>query len=160
MKKIVFFYSRTRTTKKVAEMIAEKIGAEVEEIKDTVDRSGAVNYMRSGRDAMKRKLTKLEPFLKNPADYDLVIIGTPIWGWNMSVPVRTFAIEQKDNFKNMAFFCTMGGSGDKRAFSEMEEIIGKKPMATLALTTKEVASGDISEKITGFIESIEKSDVL
>ena len=154
MKTLVVFYSRTGTTKKVAEAIAQKTGADLEEIKDTVDRNGAMGYLRSGRDAMKKKLTKLEPLLKNPADYDLVVIGTPIWGWNVSAPVRTFITERKDKFKKVAFFCTMGGSGDKNAFSEMEKIIGKKPVATLALTTKEVVSGNISEKIDGFTKSI------
>jgi len=154
MKSLVVFYSRTGTTKKVAEAIAEKIGAEIEEIKDTVDRTGAKGYLISGRDAMKKRLTKLEPFWHDLSDYDLVVIGTPIWGWNMSVPARAFITEQKEKFKNVAFFCTMGGSGGQRAFSGMEEIIGKKPLATLALTTKEVVSGDISGKIDSFIGSL------
>jgi flavodoxin len=159
MKTLVVFYSRTGTTKKVAEAIAEKTGADLEEIKDTVDRGGAMGYLRSGRDAMKKRLTNLEPVLKNPADYDLVVIGTPIWGWNVSAPVRTYLTEQKEKFlpeadKKVAFFCTMGGSGDKNAFSEMGKIIGKKPATTLALTTKEVVSGNISEKIDSFVNSI------
>ena len=152
MKTLVVFYSRTGTTKKVAEAIAQKTGADLEEIKDTANRSGAMGYVRSGRDAMRKKLTKLEPLLKNPADYDLVVIGTPIWGWNVSAPVRTYLTEQKEKFlpeadKKVAFFCTMGGSGDKNAFSEMEKIIGKEPVATLALTTKEVVKNDYSQAI-------------
>jgi flavodoxin len=154
MKKIIFFYSRTGTTKKVAKAIAEKIDAEVEEIRDTVDRSGAIGYVKSGRDAMKKRLTKLEPLEKNPAAYDLVIVGTPIWGWNMSVPVRTFVTENKDGITKAAFFCTMGGSGDQKAFAEMAEIISQKPLATMALTTKKVVSGDISEEIKKFANSI------
>jgi len=135
-------------------MIAGKIGAEIEEIKDTVDRSGIMGYLISGRDAMKERLTKLEPFQRELSVYDLVIIGTPIWGWNVSVPVRTFVREQEVKFNNVAFFCTMGGSGDKKAFSEMEKIIGKKPVAILALTSREVAGGDISGKINSFADSI------
>lgn len=154
MKTIVAFYSRTRTTKKVAEMIAEKLGAESEEIKDTVDRSGAKGYLLSGRDAMKKKLTKLEPLRSNLSDYDLVIIGTPIWGWNMSAPVRTFVTEQKDKIKKVAFFCTEGGSGDKKAFLEMEQIIGQKPIATLALTAKEVTSNNFAKKVDEFVALI------
>lgn len=154
MKILVVYYSRTGTTKKVAEMIAQKLGAEVEEIKDTVDRRGAKGYLISGRDAMKKKLTTLQPVAKNPADFDLVITGTPIWGWNMSVPVRTYVTEQKDNFKSVAFFCTMGGSGNKKAFLEMAEIIGKSPKSTLALTTKEVVSGDIEAAVASFAEKL------
>jgi menaquinone-dependent protoporphyrinogen IX oxidase len=90
MKILVAYYSRTGTTKKVGDAIAEKFNADVEDIKDTVDRSGAKGYLVSGRDAMKRKLTKLEPIKFNPKEYDLVIIGTPIWAWNMSVPIRTY----------------------------------------------------------------------
>jgi len=146
MKILIAYYSRTGTTKKVAVALAEKLGAELEEIKDTTDRSGMKGYLLSGRDAMKRKLTKLEPLKFNASEYDLIIIGTPIWGWNMSVPVRTYITEQKNNFKNVAFFCTMGGSGDKKAFAEMTEIIGKNPESTLALKTVEVVKNDFMEK--------------
>lgn len=154
MKTLVAFYSRTGTTEKIASAIAEKTEADLEEIKDTVNRSGAMGYLRSGRDATKRKLTKLEPLKFEPDQYDLVIIGTPIWGWNVSVPVRTYITEQKDKFNQVVFFCTMGGSGDKRAFSEMEEIIGKKPIATFALTTKEVVSNNYAEALEKFILKI------
>lgn len=151
MKKIlVVYYSRTNTTKKVAVQLVEKLGADVEEIKDTVDRTGARGYLISGRDATLRRLTVLEKSEKNPANYDLVIIGTPIWSWNMSVPVRTYIAENKDKFREVAFFCTMGGSGDERAFREMSEIIGKQPVTTLTLKTVEVVKNLGDEKIDKF----------
>lgn len=154
MKTLVVFYSRTGTTKKVALEIANKLGAEIEEIKDTVNRSGVKGYLVSGRDAMKKRLTTLELTTKNPADFDLVIIGTPIWGWNMSVPVRTYITEKKGDFKKVAFFCTMGGTGDDKAFAEMEQIIGQKPVATLALLTRDVAKNDFAEKLEKFTAAL------
>lgn len=158
MKTLVIFYSRTGTTKKVSEIIAQKLNADMEEIQDTVDRSGVKGYLISGRDAMKRKLTQLEPIKKNLNEYDLVIIGTPIWSWNMSVPIRTFLSEQKENLKKIAFFCTLGGSGDKKAFQEMEEIVGKKPEATLRITTKEVVKNEFSAQVEEFIASLKLSE--
>jgi len=155
MKKILIaYYSRTGITKKVAEKLKEKLGADIEEIKDTVDRKGIKGYLLSGRDAMQRKLTKLEPAISSLENYDLVIIGTPIWGWNMSVPVRTYLTNQKDKFKSVAFFCTMGGSGDAKAFKEMSEISGKIPMATLALNTFEVVKNNCEDKIKEFSDKI------
>lgn len=151
---LVVYYSRTTTTKKVAEILADKLGADLEEIKDVVNRMGVKGYLISGRDATLRKLTTLEKSDKNPSDYDLVIIGTPIWSWNMSVPVRTYITENKDKFKQAAFFCTMSGSGDERAFKEMSEIIGKKPSATLALKTIEVVKNLSGEKIDEFVKNI------
>ena len=181
MKKIlVVYYSRKQTTKKVAEILAEKLGADIEEIKDTVDRRGVKGYWLSGKDATLRKLTVLEKMEKDLSNYELVIIGTPIWSWNMSVPVRTYITENKDkfchissygneeklrsnsgdisrekskdNFPEVAFFCTMGGSGDERAFKEMSEIIGKDPVSTLALKTIEVVKNSAEEKIEEFIK--------
>jgi hypothetical protein len=68
--------------------------------------------------------------------------------------VRTYLTEQKNNFKQIAFFCTMGGSGDKKAFAEMEKIIGKKPASALALTTREVTGGEFGEKAEKFLSEI------
>jgi len=154
MKTLIAYYSRTGTTKKIALEIANKLGAEVEEIKDTADRSGMKGYLISGRDAMQKRLTVLESAVNNPADFDLVIIGTPIWGWNMSAPVRTYITEKKDNFNNVAFFCTMGGSGDEKAFAEMGEIIGKKPLATLTLLDKDVAKNNFTDKVEKFVSKL------
>lgn len=154
MKTLVVYYSRTGTTKKIAEMLAEKLGADTEEIRDTVNRQGIKGYLMSGRDAMKKNLTKLEASKFNPKEYDLVIIGTPIWGWNLSVPVRTYVTENKDQFPKVAFFCTMGGSGDDKAFAEMEKITGRKPLATLGLKTREVVKNDFSEKLEEFVEKL------
>ena len=145
MKILIVYYSRTGVTRKLADYLAKKINAETEEIKDTVNRAGVVGYLLAGRDGMKRRLTKLEPLKLNPADFDLTIIGTPIWSWNMSAPARTYLENYKSQFKKVAFFCTMGGSGDETAFREMSGITGKKPMATLSLKTKEVVTGDFSK---------------
>jgi len=155
MQILVVYYSRTGVTKKLADFIAKKIGAQTEEIKDTINRAGAVGYLLAGRDATLRKLTKLETPKLNPAGFDLVVIGTPIWSWNMSAPIRTYLEEYKTEFKQVAFFCTMGGSGDERAFREMGEIIGKKTIANLALKTQEIASNNF-EKAGKFCREIIK----
>ena len=138
----------------MAAALAEKLGAQIEELKDTVDRSGTGGYFLSGRDAATRRLTKLAPAKFNPADFDLVIVGTPIWAWNLSAPVRTYLTEQKNNFKKVVFFCTMGGSGDERAAQEAEQIIGQKFSAHLALTTREVVKNEFAEKVDKFISDI------
>lgn len=151
---LIVYYSRTNTTRKLAQILADKLGAEIEEIRDTVDRRGVKGYWLSGKDATLRKLTVLEKSEKDLNNYDLVLIGTPIWSWNMSVPVRTHITENKDNFKEVAFFCTMGGSGDERAFGEMAEIISKKPIATLALKTIEVVKETAEDKINDFVNKI------
>lgn len=159
MKTLIVYYSRTKTTKKVAEALAEKLGADIEEIVDKKDRQGALGYLSAGRDATMRRLTELEAAKKAASDYDLVIIGTPIWSWNLSTPVRTYLYENKEvlNKIKTAFFSTMGGSGHERAGREMSEIIGREPAATLGLLTKEVVQGEYGTKLEDFINKINKA---
>ena len=154
MKTLIVFYSRTGTTKKVAQALAQKLAADAEEIRDKVDRSGIIGYMKSGRDAMKGKLTELEPVAKDPAGYDLVIIGTPNWGRHISAGVRTYLTEQKEKIKKTAFFCTQGGSGDDKVFAEMKNVLGKDPTALLTVSAKEAAKGEFEEKLDKFITQL------
>lgn len=159
MKTLIVYYSRTGATRKAAEMLAQKLGAEIEELKDMVDRSGATGYLAAGRDATLRRLTKLEPAKHNPADFDLVVIGTPIWSWNLSAAARTYLEEQKGKLNKVAFFCTMGGSGDSRARKDLEKILGHEVIAELSLTTKEVIKDEFEGKVSAFVEVIKKLSV-
>lgn len=156
MKTLIIYYSRTKTTKKVAEALKKELGADIEEIIDTKDRSGLIGYLSAGRDAALRRLTGIEDIKNDPAGYDLVIIGTPVWSWNMSAPVRAFLEQTKDKFNRVAFFCTMGGSGDERAFREMQAVIDKVPAATLTLLTKEVVRDEFKEKLDKFTQGLKK----
>jgi len=73
--------------------------------------------------AMKRK-PRLLPFDKNPADYDLIIIGTPVWNSTMAPPVRSFLDNCSSAVKRAALFCCYSG-GVSKTFAEMKELLGK-----------------------------------
>jgi flavodoxin len=154
MKALVVYYSRTGTTRKAAKQIAENLKCDIEEIIDKKDRSGAMVYVTGGRDAMKKLPTEIGPIKKDPSQYDLVIIGTPVWAWTITPAIRTYLAANK--VKKAAFFVTMTRSGDKGSFQEMERITGLKPQATMALIDKEVNKGDVSGKIKEFTDRLER----
>jgi flavodoxin len=156
MKTLVVFYSRTGTTRKVGEEIVKMLGADIEEIIDLKNRSGPIGWLGAGRDAMKKKVTDIKEIVKNPKDYDLVIIGTPNWGASIAPAVRTFLEKYKNNIKKAAFFCTMGGESPGKIFIQMEEIIGK-PISTLAIREKELKNNDYINKLEGFINNVKGS---
>jgi len=151
-KALVAYYSRTGTTRKVAEAIAGMMQCDVEEIVDTKGRAGVGGYLRSGRDATLRRLTVIKDPAKSPKDYDLVIIGTPVWAFTMSAPVRTYISRYADQFKAVAFFLTAGGTGVERTFQTMEELCGRKPQAVLGLKTDEVVKADPTAQIKAFVD--------
>jgi flavodoxin len=153
MKPLVVFYSRTGTTKKVAEEISRLLGGDIEEIHDLKKRSGIIGFLKSARDARSRKLTTLETVKNDPAIFDIVVIGTPIWAGTLSTPVRTYISQYKGGFRKVAFFCTAGGNRGN-PFDEVESLCGKKPVATLRLRRKEVRSGQYAEKTEEFVTKI------
>lgn len=157
MKKIlIVYYSRTGTTKKVAEAIREQLDCDIEEIISVKDRSGIMGYIISGKEASQKSSAEIRPTTKNPAEYDLVIIGTPVWAWNISSPVRTYIENNKESFKNISAFCTMGGDGDKQSFKEIEKICDKKLIERLVIKTKEVQSVELDQKVQLYCATIIK----
>jgi len=151
MNALVVYYSRTGTTRKVAEKLASLLKCVSEEIRDTKNRKGTLGWLRAGKDATSKKLTKLETVNNDPASYDIVIIGTPKWNRRLSTPIRTYLTQYKDHFKKVAFFCTYQYTDDD-PFDEMESICGKAPVATLRLHRKrEVEADQYVTKVEEFI---------
>jgi len=159
MKTLVVFYSRTGTTKRVGEKVARLIDGELEEIIDLKNRSGVVGWLSSGKDAMKKSLTKIKDLKKDLEEYDLVIIGSPNWSGNLSPAIRTFLEQNKKNIKKFAFFCTYGGDSAGNVFLQMQEILKKKPLDSLSLKTTEVkndSDGIFHNKLKSFLASLKK----
>ena len=154
MKKLIIYYSRSGTTKKVAEAMQKITNLEIAEIVDIKDRSGASGYLFAGRDAMQKRLTEIKPIDKNLSDYDAVIVGTPVWAWTVSVPVRTFLRLNQGKIKKLACFCTMGSSGEVGTFKDMEIESGLVSTANLALLTKEVAQENCAGELKKFIANV------
>lgn len=151
MKTLIVYYSRTGMTKKVALKLAGELGADIEELIDKNKRAGAVGYLMSGRDAMQKKLAVIEPLRYNPAEYDLVILGTPTWAYAMACAVRTYLTDHLGEIKQAAFFATHGSDGGDKAIKQMEELSGLRARAKLVLTSKEAAKEDYQEKLKAFV---------
>lgn len=151
---LVVFYSRTGTTKKIALEISEKLNCDVEEIIDLKSRDGAMGYIGAGRDVKKGVLTKIEDPKKDPAEYDLVIIGTPVWTGSLSVPVKTYCTLMRRQIGRAAFFLTQDGD-ESTAFDEMTAILGRGPIASLALNgKKEVDTDTYQTKLAAFLDGV------
>ncbi len=159
MKILVVFYSRSGRTKKVAEAISEILKCDKEEIFDTKNRKGIPGFLSAGTDASLRRLTAIKEIKNNPSLYDLVIIGTPIWSSNISTPIRTYLSLHKEDFKNVAFFCTQLGSDAKKIFNDMKNLSQKTPLALLKLTSREVARDQYMQKVKEFIKNLKEEIV-
>jgi flavodoxin len=154
MKSLVVFYSRSGNTKKVAEAIAKEVKGDLEELVDLQRRSGPIGFIRSGRDASQKKLARLQKTFYDPSQYDLVIVGTPIWAGNITPAVRTYLKENREKIKDAAFFFTFGGSGSQASIDEMKQLYGREARGTLMLTQREVPRGEFLPKIQKFVSQL------
>jgi len=154
MKALVVYYSRSGTTRKLAESISTALNCDVEEIYDTRKRNGILGFLHCGYEAYRKKTTVLKEVKNNPATYDVVLIGTPVWSSNVSSPIRTYLLQFKENFRQVAFFATSGSGEADKTFKEMETVCNKKPLCTLVLKREEVFTSQLDAKSRKFAEEL------
>jgi flavodoxin len=154
MKSLVVFYSRSGTTKRIGEALAEMLGCDSEELFDTKKRNRPLGFVLAGRDAQGKKLTTLADTKRDPASYDLVLLGTPVWAGTLSSAMRTYISANKSKFKQVAFFCTQGGTENKLLFDEMEALCERRPVNVLAVSQKEVKEGAYQDKLRQFVNGL------
>lgn len=104
------YYSRTGATEKLMREIAAELKCEIVKLDDGVDRSGLGGWLRSGMQAMARRVPEVKPIRTAfPLDvYDLVIIGSPVWAGRCSAPVRSFLMQHGDELRRTAYVITRG----------------------------------------------------
>ena len=156
MRALVVFYSLTGTTRRVAQALAAQLGAELEEIRCPKYRSGFFGFWLAGYASWRSKIPEIGPPEHEPSDYDLVVVGGPVWGWNACTPVRAYLMREAARLPAVAFLVTVGGVGFERALATMEALADRKPAATLVLRTEDFKRGRDQAVITDFAATLHR----
>ena len=128
-KTLVLYYSATDTTKNVAQVIANKLNADIAEIHakqpytsadldwhDPQSRTSIEQHQHNSR-------VEINDDLSDISNYDNIIIGHPIW-WGIPPCLISTANDKLDlNGKNLASFATSGGSGYERSQANIERTL-------------------------------------
>ena len=97
----------------VAEIISEKVGGDLFEIKTA--QSYPIDYDECTKIASREKAAKARPALvgkvENFSDYDVIFLGYPIWWGDAPMAIYTFLESYDFSGKKIIPFCTHGGSG-------------------------------------------------
>jgi flavodoxin len=141
VKVLIVYYSRTGHTRDVAAAIAKSIGAEVERITDHRDRDGWLGYIKCTIDQKLNLCPPLKPMRTDPTKYDIVVVGTPIWGRTCCAPIRTFLKHVEGRLRKVAFFCAMQEEGEAKTFMDMQGHCVAEPFATFSITEGEIERG-------------------
>lgn len=112
-KVLVAYFSRTGTTKGVAETVAELTGGGLFEL--VPENAYPADYNECLERARQEQSDNARPALKSHveeiAQYDVICLGFPIWHGDAPMAVRTFLEEYDMTGKIIAPFSTSGSSG-------------------------------------------------
>ncbi len=114
-KTAILYFSATSTTKKVAQMIHNKIESDLIEILPSEPyTSEDLDYSKEDCRANKEQQSdKARPGIKNEIDissYDVIYLGYPIWWQDVPKIILTFIDTHDLTGKKVILFCTSGGS--------------------------------------------------
>ena len=160
MRVLVVYYSRTGRTRQLAERLARELHGTTLAITEPRTRFGLLGYPRSLIEAVTGRDAAIDAPRRSPLEYDLVLFGTPVWGWHLSSPMRALARRWSRRAARVAFFATMGGSGSRAAFDELRRLLGRPPLAELALTERECADLTAPEsrlKVERFVQRLQQA---
>ena len=112
---LIVYYSLTDNTKFIAEALIDSIEADILELKPIKElkADNSTRFIWGGYQSTMKKKPKLIDFDINPLEYDLIILGTPVWAWNISPPMRSFLSKFDLTSKKVALWMCHAGDGVK-----------------------------------------------
>lgn len=120
-KSLVIYYSLQGHTKRVAEMIADKTGADIFriELKEDYDLGTVLDV--SKQHIKNQYMPDLKPYDINLDKYDQIIIGTPVWWYTYTAPIRAFLKKHRLSGKTVQFFSTHAGASGS-TFTDLDKL--------------------------------------
>ena len=81
---LIVYYSKTGHTAKIAKELAQRCGADTEAIVSKSDGDKGFKFFRALLNTAFQRSSEIEPSKKSPQDYDLIVVGTPVWMFKLS----------------------------------------------------------------------------
>ena len=145
-KRLVAYFSASGKTAKVAEKLADGIGADIYEIKPEVKYTKAdLNWMnKNSRSSVEMNDKSYRPAIitgdVDIAGYDTIYLGFPIWWYVAPTVINTFLEAYDFSGKKIVLFATSGSSGFGSTAAEL------RPSAPYAeIVEAKVLSGIITD---------------
>jgi flavodoxin len=112
---LIVYYSLTGSTRFIAETLEEELEADILELKPIkeLNPDSGMKFMWGGAQARMKKKPELENFEISPLEYDLVILGTPVWAWTFNPAIRSFLSMFDLTEKKVALWTCSAGKGNK-----------------------------------------------
>lgn len=156
MKTLVVYFSLTGSTEFVAKIISNNLDADLCEVIDKKHKKGKLIYLKGGAAAIREKLTEIEA-AKSIENYDLIIVGSPIWAGKITPAIRTFLSLNDFSQKKGAFFITLGGDKPEKSIENMRKTTGFSSIVKeLAISNTIEDKKEVEKMVLDWCEEIKK----
>ena len=120
---LVLYYSQTSNTKQVAEEIATRVGADIEEVVPTNPYDGdfQATIERCMKERQEGVKAEIEPLKADISKYDVVFIGFPVWFGTYAPPIAALLESIDLTGKKVVPFCTFGSGGLESSVKDLAE---------------------------------------
>ena len=127
---LVLYYSQTSNTKVLAQEIAKRLNADIEEItlEEPYDTAFQATIDRCKADREKGITPEIKPLKSNLADYDIIFLGYPIWFGTYAPPIASLLEKVDLSDKQVVPFCTFGSGGLE---SSVKDLVEAEPNAMI-----------------------------
>ena len=125
-KKLVAYFSASGVTAKVADMLADAVGAEIHEIRPKNPYTKAdLNWLnKKSRSSVEMNNKTFRPEIAESnvqiAEYDVIFLGFPIWWYVAPTIINTFLESADFSGKKIILFATSGGSKFGKTVEELK----------------------------------------
>ena len=154
-KRLVTYFSASGITAKVAENLADAIGADIFEIQPEIPYTKAdLNWMdKKSRSTIEMSDPTSRPAIAakrdNMDEYDTIFVGFPIWWYVAPTIINTFLEAYDFSGKKIVLFATSGGSGFGNTVKELQ------PSAPDALITEgSLLNRGTKQEISEWVKSL------
>ena len=121
----VIYFTRTGTSRRVAEKIANKLSLEAIEITDNMNWKGIFGFIKGGYYASTNRDVEIK-IPKNLDDADEIIVVTPLWAGRVAPAINTFL--KTKALEKIHLVVTSGGSNikDRSGYKSVSGIVKSK----------------------------------
>ena len=150
-KKLVAYFSASGVTAKVADMLADAVGADIYEIRHEVPYTKAdLNWMdKKSRSTIEMNDKTIRPAIadKNAKveQYDTIFLGFPIWWYVAPTIINTFLESYDFSGKKIILFATSGGSKFGKTVEELKVSVPSSMTASGILPSTQRRRTSLSE---------------
>lgn len=111
MKTLIIYYSYGGNTRRIAELIQKNIGGDLTEIRTVKPYTGSyMEVVDQGQEEVNKGfMPEIEPLPVELAEYDRIVLGSPVWWYTFAPAVKTFLHENDLSGKTICPFSTNGG---------------------------------------------------